>query len=596
MVKRLIFIVTTVSVFALCVNGQVQSNVSSTKLLIPFRVGDKFGFCDIAKRIIIPPKYDNAFPFSEGLAVVVINGKAGYIDRMGRIVIPLQYRGAASFENGLALVSNEPPNLIPYTTPTDSFPFGGRYINREGKTVFSPSYTFRSSGFQGGIAIFSLSDGREGVINRDGRILMSPNYHVSFINGHDGIVSTSEFVDGKDVLKFMKETGEVILSLPSAGSAHTTFINGLAAICLGRPRSALTDRCRFIDLTGTTIISEREVYDVAFEEGLLATQDHGQIEIIDTSGNTVMNLKYDDIRPYFDGLAAIARNNKWGYIDKKGKEVITLKFDEPGVFTNGLARVVLNKKEYYIDKNGVEYYDQRTELPNARGIQKIGGYIDLVEVGPLECKLRIIAADKIYSGLITFSALATITKQRINSFADAVRALSGKEVILGLAGVTMSGRDGNFTFGNINQIAFVTSGSAGQPMQTLTSRKMEKETIVDLSTDILFDFDKAIMKPAALPLLIKLAALIRESSQSMIQLNGFTDSKGNDAYNLDLSERRAEAVKQWLVLKAGIDARQLKIKGYGKNQPVEPNTKPDGTDNPDGRQKNRRVEVRIPRG
>ena len=126
------------------------------------------------------------------------------------------------------------------------------------------------------------------------------------------------------------------------------------------------------------------------------------------------------------------------------------------------------------------------------------------------------------------------------------------------------------------------------------SKPLNNETIINLSTDILFDFDKAIIKTKAVPTLIRLARLIRQS-KGIIQLNGFTDSKGTDEYNLDLSERRAESVKQWLVIKGGIDANRLQTKGYGESQPVAPNTKQNGLDNPIGRQKNRRVEVRIPR-
>ncbi len=72
-----------------------------------------------------------------------------------------------------------------------------------------------------------------------------------------------------------------------------------------------------------------------------------------------------------------------------------------------------------------------------------------------------------------------------------------------------------------------------------------------------------------------------------------TDSKGSDAYNQRLSEKRAESVKKWLSENAGISADTIKTVGYGETRPMAPNANSDGSDNPEGRQKNRRVEIVI---
>ena len=223
------------------------------------------------------------------------------------------------------------------------------------------------------------------------------------------------------------------------------------------------------------------------------------------------------------------------------------------------------------------------------------GYIDVVENNGSGCRIRIIAGEKVYSGVITFDRLSALTKRKINSCEDAVSILGGKQINLGLTGITSSnGNMSDINFENITQITFPVIGKTKPPKQTWNEQTTNNETIINLSTDILFDFDKATIKPDAVPTLIRLARLIRQS-EGVIQLNGFTDSKGTDEYNLDLSERRAEAVKQWLVTKGSIDANRLQTKGYGESNPVAPNTKQNGLDNPNGRQKNRRVEVRIPR-
>ncbi len=78
-----------------------------------------------------------------------------------------------------------------------------------------------------------------------------------------------------------------------------------------------------------------------------------------------------------------------------------------------------------------------------------------------------------------------------------------------------------------------------------------------------------------------------------MRIDGYTDAKGSDAYNQGLSERRAEAVRRWFVANEGLQEVKFAAKGFGAKNPVAPNTKPDGSDDPNGRQKNRRVEITI---
>jgi outer membrane protein OmpA-like peptidoglycan-associated protein len=129
----------------------------------------------------------------------------------------------------------------------------------------------------------------------------------------------------------------------------------------------------------------------------------------------------------------------------------------------------------------------------------------------------------------------------------------------------------------------------------LRGRVTDREIIIELPSDVLFDFDKADIRPDAFPTLEKLARLIKQSGAGVIQVNGHTDSIGSDAYNVALSERRATSVATWLTTRGGIPAGRLEAKGFGKTSPVAANRNSDGSDNPEGRQRNRRVEVIIPR-
>ena len=125
--------------------------------------------------------------------------------------------------------------------------------------------------------------------------------------------------------------------------------------------------------------------------------------------------------------------------------------------------------------------------------------------------------------------------------------------------------------------------SYGLAQPTGTARELR----FDLMSDVLFDFDKAELRPEADGVLRQLLA----EEAARYRVEGHTDGKGSDAYNLDLSRRRAESVKLWLTRNGCVPAVSVGTEGFGKSRPVAPNTKPDGSDDPEGRQKNRRVEI-----
>ncbi len=86
--------------------------------------------------------------------------------------------------------------------------------------------------------------------------------------------------------------------------------------------------------------------------------------------------------------------------------------------------------------------------------------------------------------------------------------------------------------------------------------------------------------------------ILIENPKLIIELSSHTDNFGTDAYNDNLSQQRAESVVNYLISKK-IDKRRLRAKGYGERRPIAPNAYSDGSDNPEGRQRNRRTEFRI---
>jgi outer membrane protein OmpA-like peptidoglycan-associated protein len=133
-------------------------------------------------------------------------------------------------------------------------------------------------------------------------------------------------------------------------------------------------------------------------------------------------------------------------------------------------------------------------------------------------------------------------------------------------------------------------------LKDLNAKVNETEIRIDLSADVLFDFDKADVKSEAEPSLQKVAIVLNAHPDAKVAIEGHTDAKGADAYNQTLSQQRAVSVKQWLVSNAKVNGANIATKGWGKSKPVAHNTRPDGSDDPEGRAKNRRVEIVVRKG
>jgi outer membrane protein OmpA-like peptidoglycan-associated protein len=106
-----------------------------------------------------------------------------------------------------------------------------------------------------------------------------------------------------------------------------------------------------------------------------------------------------------------------------------------------------------------------------------------------------------------------------------------------------------------------------------------------------FDFDKSNIKSEFAPILDEAAQILKDNPNITVTIEGHTDSIGSEAYNQRLSERRAKAVKQYLVSR-GVEASRLETIGKGESEPIADNTK-NGRDNPEGRAMNRRAELKV---
>lgn len=132
----------------------------------------------------------------------------------------------------------------------------------------------------------------------------------------------------------------------------------------------------------------------------------------------------------------------------------------------------------------------------------------------------------------------------------------------------------------------VDDGKGGSDTASARIGISQKIVLAESKGRVLFDFDKANLKPAAVQELSAVVQILRENSALAADLVGHADSVGSDQYNLGLSRRRAEAVKNYLVSQ-GIAASRISVDWKGESEPAVPNT----TD--ENRARNRRVEITI---
>ena len=129
--------------------------------------------------------------------------------------------------------------------------------------------------------------------------------------------------------------------------------------------------------------------------------------------------------------------------------------------------------------------------------------------------------------------------------------------------------------------------------QEFQAQQSGRSLSINLSGDVLFDYDKATLKPAAEESLKKVAVVLSQFPESHVTVEGYTDAKGSKALNMQLSRERAQAVKDWLIKNGGVAANTISVKGFGEQYPIAPNTNTDKTDNPLGRALNRRVSIIV---
>jgi hypothetical protein len=295
--------------------------------LAPVKVGEKWGVIDQQGNMVAPPQFDAVKPFYEGMALIEVQRKCGFIDGHCQIIIPPQFEWADYFSEGLTVVR-----------VVGKFGF----IDRKGTMVITPQYE-GASGFSEGLAPVKTK-GKWGYIDRKGKIVIAPRFD-SAGPFRQGLANVGMGKGTEPKFGFINRQGQLIIPLQPFGEVF--FSEGLLAV----PEDH--NKWGFRDTTGKWVIPPRFDLAYGFLEGLAFVKVKEKFGFIDKTGKLVIPLLYEGVNKGFsEGLAAVEVKGKYGYIDKQGKMVIPPKFDMAWPFKGGLGEVIQGESEGYIDRSG----------------------------------------------------------------------------------------------------------------------------------------------------------------------------------------------------------------------------------------------------
>lgn len=284
-----------------------------------------YGIIDKNGKEIVPALYQEIKDFSEGLAVVKLNDKYGFINRVGKLVIPLKYNSAESFSNGKAYVK---------------YAYESRYISVAGKEYE------KIGDFSEGLAVVE-SDGKYGFIDKTGKEVIPLKYDYA-----------EDFYKGSAIITWKKKKGLIDrmgrgLTAPKYDRLYRRkdddFIEGIIH------RSNMITGADYYDYYYISLKGKEYYYIQRYQKEYsnLYQVRNNKYGLIDKEGNEMTAIKYDKLFDKFeDGLLGVKLNEKYGAIDTKGKEIIPLKYDYIKIVSSKEIVVSVNGKTFTINASG----------------------------------------------------------------------------------------------------------------------------------------------------------------------------------------------------------------------------------------------------
>lgn len=295
----------------------------------------KWGYIDESGNKFIDLKYDDAYSFSEGLALVVINGKTGFINEKGELVIDTIYEDGDKFSSGLAPVKKngvygyvdkfgkiiiEPQFMLAgfFSEGLARVVVNNKtgFIDLEGNFIIQPQFDFANNFINGLAAV--VVDKKVGYIDKNGEYVIAPAYDIAG-DYKDGLL---RFNNELDLIGFMDGKGQEVL--PAILPWAENFSEGVAVVYDYDGKAFYIDKYM-------TVMFDAQKFEEAynFSEGLAVVKMDGLYGVIDKLGNWIVNPKFENASQYgySSGMLAVEVDGKFGYIDRTGKMIIEPQYD-----------------------------------------------------------------------------------------------------------------------------------------------------------------------------------------------------------------------------------------------------------------------------
>lgn len=317
-------------------------------LLVPYSDGEKWGFKDNSKNIILDAKYDQAYAFSEGLAAVKIDGKWGYINHDGKEIIPpIKYEKAGSFSEGLCMVCQN-----------------GKwgFINKKGEEIIPPERFDMVGDFIEGLAIACEND-KYGFINKKGEVVIQLKYDFArnFSSKRAKVMQNKRF-------GFVNKKGNEVV--PIKYNMVGDFFNELVL-------TRQNNEWALVDIDGEELLTLNYnfVWDID-NGGFYKVFKDGKYGFVNQHGEEIVLLKYEYVEDFKNDIALIKRDGHFGIIDRSGREIINPVYKKLNRMGDGIIKY--SKPD---GNNGfIDYYGNR--VLDKEVTQTINSFSSFAEPSP----------------------------------------------------------------------------------------------------------------------------------------------------------------------------------------------------------------------
>lgn len=346
--------------------------------LIPYRQGQKWGYCTPEKEIVIPIQFDDARPFYNDKAIIKLNGSYCVINRIGEI-ISQPYIEIDDYNEGLAAYrSGELCGLL----------------RKDGTELLPPTYLFIGSSNDG--CSWAMDNNRKYGVLKNGKPI-GPFSFDFFTPFHNQRAIASAYSKGKSEYVIISKRGKIVhpggydyldcysenLCLARKDSLYC-YLNRAGKIQIA---TNYKNACKFSGGLAIVVgedgvlkaINKRmkTMFEIPYSIGyencefrckLLPVCDGQKWGLLNDKGKVILSTIYDDISISLSGIVAVKQGEKWAFWSE-GKFLTGFKYDENRVanywvsedqgysFDEGLCRVLMNGKPGYIDRRGTQYWE-----------------------------------------------------------------------------------------------------------------------------------------------------------------------------------------------------------------------------------------------